>query len=125
MDSLFVLRVTLRSGASVELLYETAAPAAEAKRWLCADAVSLEGAVTDDFGHAFSVRAGDVESCTYVDFANELRMKHLVSMQMAQAQQAFQSEMQRRQAAAGKLLIPAGAAGPVGPAFMNGGGRPQ
>ena len=60
-------------------------------------------------------------SCLFVDYAAERQFMLMAATMQAEAQAAFNHEMQRRQAAAGKLLIPAGAAMPQ--PGMNGGSR--
>lgn len=120
MGALFILRLTLRSGKEVELGFRTA-EAAVAARQKVVPTSEILGDVADDFGHVFSRPVDGVESCLFVDYAAERQFMLMAATMQAEAQAAFNHEMQRRQAAAGKLLIPAGAAMPQ--PGMNGGSR--
>lgn len=121
MSGLYFLKVTLRSGATTELAYET--PGAVQVAWtkMAPGLAGDRATVTDDFGHVFSARADDVVACALVDMGAEITMQLRLAEMRQAAQDQFNAQVQQRQMARGKLLVPAGPV-PQGPA-LNGAHR--
>jgi hypothetical protein len=126
VPGLFFLKITLRSGAVTELGFEDQRRALVARDVIVAplaDGLSAIGEpprmIMDDFDHAFSVRADDVAACMFVDLGAELVMGQKVAAMRQSAQEAYNEMQKRRQAGAGRLLVPAGAVSGGGPVLKR------
>lgn len=95
-----VLRVFLRSGVQVELLYRGTGDVRLAVHALEADAPRVK--LSDDFGKRLDVRSEAIEGWQPSDYAAELEGALAVAQAKGEAQEKFQREMQKRHS----LVVP-------------------
>ena len=119
-DSLYILKVTQRSGAVTEMAFESSERAARSAGVLRTHAgPEATGLLTiqDDFGHEWCGRADDVACWMIVDLAAEVAL----ALKVAQTRAGAEQELKRRMSARPTLITPVGAAAPHnGVPFLNG-----
>jgi hypothetical protein len=111
--SLYVVKIMLRSGQLQELAFD-GQPQAQKAFAALRDAQERPGAsamplvLTDQFGHDFSVLAGDVAGCAFADLEAETQFAVKVEMLRATARQDLLNKLQAEQAGRARLLVPSG-----------------